>query len=289
MSPGKMILFDYSGTLSLEAPLFAGPDFLMQQLEACGLRAFGIDSPHVFWDKIVNPTWVEGSTTTAGYKKVLLDRIIAVLHPDLSVYRHFTLADAVSAFVDRYFSRSRIDARWEAVLRRIDAAPSVRAVIATDHYAEATGAMINFLSEWKIKAASVIDAATDPESVSFVVANSADVGVHKADPRFWQFLKTNLRLNAVGRILLIDDFGYNEQDADEYSERHKVQARMETTVAQMETVFSAIVEVFPVRIGTDVHGRDIRLKNLFADVTAVIDRFLTSRQDAGTAIKPVKP
>jgi len=277
MSPEKMILFDYSGTLSLEAPLFADPDFLMQQFEECGLRAFGIDSPHVFWDKIVNPTWVEGSTTTAGYKKVLLDRIIATLHPDLSVRRRFTLADAVAAFVDRYLSRSRIDARWEPVLRRINADPSVKAVIATDHYAEATGAIINFLGKWKIKATSLIDAALDPETASFVVANSADIGVHKDDPQFWQFFKTNLRLNAVGQILIIDDFGYNEQDADDYGERHKVQERMKTTVKTLDTVFSAVIEVFPVMIGTDVGGLDIRLDNLFEKVTTVIDRFLTSR------------
>jgi hypothetical protein len=277
MSPEKMILFDYSGTLSLEAPLFAGPDFLMQQLEACGLRAFGIDSPHVFWDKIVNPTWVAGSTTTAGYKKVLLDRIVATLHPDLSVRRRFTLADAVAAFVDRYLSRSRIDACWEPVLRRIDADPSVRAVIATDHYAEATGAIINFLGEWKIKAAAVIDAAMDPEPASFVVANSADIGVHKADSQFWRFLKTNLRLNAISQILIIDDFGYNEQDADAYGERHKVQERMKTTIATLETVFSAAIEVFPLMIGTDIRGRDGRWENLFEEVTAVIDRFLVSR------------
>ncbi len=277
MSSEKMILFDYSGTLSLEAPLFAGSDFLMQQLEECGLRAFGIDSPHVFWDKIVNPTWVEGSTKTAGYKKVMLDRIIATLHPDLSVRRRFTLADAVAVFVDHYLSHSRIDARWEPVLRRINADPSVKAVIATDHYAEATGAIINFIGEWKIKAASVIDAAMDTESASFVVANSADIGVHKADPQFWQFLKTNLRLNAIAQILIIDDFGYNEQDADDYGERHKVKERMKTTIMTLKTVFSAVIEVFPAMIGMDANGRDVRLESLFGEVTAVIDRFLTSR------------
>lgn len=277
MSPKKMILFDYSGTLSLEAPLFAGPDSLMQHLEETGLRAFGIDSPHVFWDKIVNPTWVEGSTTAAGYKKVLQDRIIATLHPDLSVRRRFTLADAVAAFVDRYLSRSRIDARWEPVLRRINAHPSVKAVIATDHYAEATGAIIKFLGEWQIKAVTATEAALNPQAASFIVANSADVGVHKADPQFWQFLKTNLRLNAIGQILIIDDFGYNEQGADDYSNRHKVDARMKETVMTLEAVFSAAIEVFPVMIGAHASGRKVRLENLFEQVTAVIDRFLTFR------------
>lgn len=277
MSPEKMIVFDYSGTLSLEAPLFAGPDFLMQQLEECGLRAFGIDSPHVFWDQIVNPSWAEGSTTNAGYKKVLIDRIIAALHPDLPARRCSTLAGAVAAFVDRYLGHSRIDTRWETVLRRINADPSVRAVIATDHYAEATGAIINFLGEWKIRAASVIDAAADPETASFVIANSADIGVHKADPPFWQFIKTNLRLNATGQILIIDDFGNNEQDADKYGERYKVQERMKTTLSTLGAAFSAVIEVFPFMCGTDVCERDVRLENLFGEVAAVIDRFLTYR------------
>jgi FMN phosphatase YigB (HAD superfamily) len=277
MSPGKMILFDYSGTLSLEAPLFAGPDFLMQQLEECGLRAFGIDSPQVFWNKIVNPTWVEGSTTTAGYKKVMLDRIIATLHPDLSVRRRFTLADAVAAFVNRYLRHSRIDARWKPVLRKINTHPSVKAVIATDHYAEATGAIIKFLGEWQIEAVTATEAALNSQTACLIVANSADMGVHKADPHFWQYLKTNLRLDAIGQILIVDDFGYNEQGADDYGKRHTVQERMKTTVATLEAVFSVAIEVLPVMIAADANGRNGRLENLFEEVTAVVDRFLTSR------------
>ena len=274
MSPEKMILFDYSGTLSLEAPLFAGPDFLMQQLEECGLRDFGIDSPHIFWDKIVNPTWVEGSTTTAGYKKVLQDAIIATLHPDIAIHQRAGLADAVAAFVDRYLRHSRIDPRWKPVLRRIDAHPSVKAVIATDHYAEATGAIIKFLGEWQIKAVTVTEATLDPQAASFIIANSADMGVHKADPRFWQILKTSLRLDAMRRILIIDDFGYNEQSADNYSNQHKVDARMKETVMTLEAVFSATIEVFPVMIGTDVRGRNVRLENLIEDTAAAIERYL---------------
>jgi hypothetical protein len=272
-----MILFDYSGTLSLEAPLFAGPDFLMQQLEECGLRAFGIDSPHVFWEKIVNPTWVAGSTTAAGYKKVLQDAIIATLHPDMPIGRRTGLADAVAAFVDRYLSRSRIDARWKPVLRRIDAHPTIKAVIATDHYAEATGAIIRFLGNWQIKAVTATEAASNPQAASFIVANSADMGVHKADPRFWQILKTNLRLDAIHRILIIDDFGYNEQSADDYSNRHKVDARMKDTVMTLEAAFSATIEVFPFMIGADAHGRNGHLENLIGETAAVIDRFLNPR------------
>jgi hypothetical protein len=272
-----MIIFDYSGTLSLEAPLFAAPDSLMKHIEATGLRDFGIDSPRIFWEQLVNPTWAAGSTTNAGYKKVLLDRIIAVLHPDTSMHRRAALAGAVSAFVDRYLSHSRIDARWKPVLHRINAVPSLRTVIATDHYAEATSAIIRFLGKWQIGAATATEAVLNPQAASFIVANSADIGVHKADRHFWQILKKNLGLDAMHRILIIDDFGYNEQGADDYSKRRRVEARIKETVLTLEAVFSAAIDVFPFMIGADAEERDARLETLIVDVTAVIDRFLTSR------------
>lgn len=275
MSPEKMIIFDYSGTLSLEAPLFAGPDFLMQHIEETGLRDFGIDNPRIFWEQLVNPTWVEGSTTNTGYKRVLFDRIIAVLNADMPMQQRDVLADAVSAFVDSYLKHSRIDTRWKPVLRRINAHPSIRAVIATDHYAEATGAIMRLLGDWQIKAVTATEAASNPQVASFIVANSADIGFHKVDPRFWQSLKTDLRLDVIHRILIIDDFGYNEQDADDYSNRQKVDARMKETVMTLETVFSAAIDVFPVMIGTYASGRDGRLENLIEDAAAAIERHLT--------------
>lgn len=268
-----MIIFDYSGTLSLEAPLFAAPEALMEHLDETGLRAFGIDSPRIFWERLVNPTWVEGSTTAAGYKKLLIEQIVAVLHPDMPLHRPAGLADAVAAFVARYLSYSRIDARWKPVLRKINAHPSVKAVIATDHYAEATGAVIQFLGDWQIKAITATEAALNPLAASFIVANSADIGFHKVDPRFWQILRTSLNLN-TRRILLIDDFGYNEQGADDYSKRQRVEARMKETVLTLEAVFSVAVEVFPFMIGADATDRDVRIDALIADAKAAVGRRL---------------
>lgn len=270
-----MIIFDYSGTLSLEAPLFAEHDFLMQQLEECGLQNFGIDSPHDFWEKLVNTTWIEGSTTARGYKKVLETRILATLHSNLSMPSRTRLADAVAAFVDRYFGHSGIDARWKPVLQGINTQPCAKAVIATDHYAEATVTIIQFLGEWQIRAAKVAEAALNPQAASFIVANSADLGVHKTDPRFWQILKAIPCLDAMRRILIIDDFGYNEQGADDYSKRHRVEARMKETVRTLETVFSAAVEVFPFMIGMDATDRDARTDTLIAQASAAIERHLT--------------
>ena len=154
MSPDRMIVFDYSGTLSLESPLFARPDFLMARLEACGLKAFGIGSPRVFWDVVVNPTWREGSTTAAGYKNVLYNGIAAALLPGMKDGRHAGLETAVAAFVDDYFGHSRIDSRWGPILRKVGGNRSTRAVIATDHYAEATDWIIRNLGAWGIAASA---------------------------------------------------------------------------------------------------------------------------------------
>ena len=275
MSTDKMIIFDYSGTLSLEAPSFAESDSLMRHLDESGLKAFGIDSPHIFWEKIVNPTWMEGSTTATGYKAVLQNRIIASLHPDLSGPLRTSLAAAAAAFVDRYLGHSRIDPRWAPVLSRINTSSTVKAVIATDHYAEATGYVIKFLGDWQIASATAVDAHS--QDASFIVANSADMGVHKADPRFWQNLKTSLRLDTIHHILIIDDFGCNEQVEDRYREGHKVEARMEKTVMTLESVFSAAVQVFPMMIEADAQGQGDESGNLIEAASAVIDRVLTSR------------
>lgn len=255
--------------------MFAAPETLMKHIEAAGLRDFGIDSPRIFWERLVNPTWIEGSTTAAGYAKVLLNRM-AALHPHMPAYRRDALAAAVAAFVNRYLAHSRIDARWAPLLHRINTHPFAKVVIATDHYAEATGAIIRFLGDWQIKAISAIETTANPQA-AFIVANSADLGVHKADRRFWQILKRNLPTNDVRCVLIIDDFGYNEQSADDYSRRRHVNARMKETISTLGTVFSAAVEVFPFMIGTDAEDPDAPVNILIAAATAAIERLLDSR------------
>jgi hypothetical protein len=270
----KLIILDYSGTLSLEAPLLAEPGALLEQLAASGLKDFGIDAPRVFWQEIVNPTWKEGSTTAAGYKKVLSDRVIALLPPDMSLSRRAALAKAAAAFVDHYMAGSRIDFRWKPVLKKILEAPSVMPVIATDHYAEATDAMIHHLSECDIPSMSVMDAK--PQRACFIVANSADIGFHKDDPRFWRTLHTSLCLHAVRSVLILDDFGYNEQEADAYAERKNIEHRMKTTLMAIESVFSAVVEVLPVKIGAKALRQGDRFERLVEQAMFTIDSFLGS-------------
>jgi len=273
MIPKKLIIFDYSGTLSLESTLFARPDYLMKHLIESGLANLGISSQDVFWEQLVSPTWLEGSTTTAGYKKVIEDRISAICHKNMSIVSCDKISDAASSFVDSYLSHSRIDRRWQPVLIKLGRHPSIRVIIATDHYAEATGYIIKFLKEFQIQAISAKDAFAAPDTAAVIVANSADLCVHKADLQFWEILKNGLNMGDIRHVLLIDDFGSNEQKGDSYGTREKVEQRKRDTVRLLEEVFSAEVEAFPFLIENNM-GENA-FGELIEQTSVIIDRYLT--------------
>ena len=254
MPPEKLVIFDYSGTLSLEAPRFGRSENLVRALEESGLAALGVSTPEVFWEEIVNPTWIEGSTTAIGYTRVMAERIAALrLAPDAP---QSEIEAATSRFVATYLAASRIDPHWRPILARLSEHPAAITVIATDHYAEATGKIIDYLDSWGIPAGKIgkDEDSLSPAAATFFVANSADLGVWKADRRFWEILKSQLPLAAVRRILLIDDFGFNEESGDSYGGRAKVMARQEKTIANLGETFQAAVEVAPFCLSREVEG-----------------------------------
>ena len=209
--PDQLIIFDYSGTLSPEMAEFANPDNLMRHLQESGLSELGVNSAALFWE-IVNTTWEKGSTTNAGYKKVLQDGLYQ-LFPEAAQSRQAEVAKAVADFTDAYFNHSYIDLHWRPVLEMINSGKSIQAVIATDHYAEATDTIIDYLSQWNIQAtrAAVCDRS------NYVVVNSADIGVHKAETEVLGNDTKKIAASSARQILLIDDFGANEQNADAYA------------------------------------------------------------------------
>jgi hypothetical protein len=270
--PDKLIIFDYSGTLSFEAAAFAKPENLQEELKKSGLWDLGIQTPNLFWEQIVNPAWQEGSTTPIGYKKII-DQQVKRLFPQISS----TLSDdrifqAASLFVDRYLEHSRIDARWRPLLQSLSRKAGLCLVIATDHYAEATGAILYFLRTWEIPATPL---ATSPDTIlpgRMIVANSADLGVHKADRRFWEILRKRLELDRLRHILLIDDFGVNEQKDDLYADLQKVEKRRQQTIALLKAVFPADVQdfFFTIKLDVPLSSPD----QLMDEASRVIDRFL---------------
>ncbi len=268
----KMVIFDWSGTLSPEAVRFAEDENLKRELERSGLASLGIVTPENFWNEIVNPTWEEGSTTPVGYTEMIVRRIRAAFSPAVPDDR---IRASAARFVDSYLTNSPIDGRWRPVLQQLGNNPSVVTIIATDHYAEATGYLLRFLTEMDIPAVPLGDApgARTP----FIVANSADLGVHKADPAFWETIQNSLGLKAISRVLIIDDFGFNEVTGDSYGERLRVEERKRATLALLEGVFGVPASCVPFmwERTSDPERSDTALGDLITGVSVEIEEFLS--------------
>jgi len=251
MNPERLVIFDYSGTLSREAVLFARPETLMNYLKESGLFDLGIDSLDFFWREIVNATWEEGSTTGIGYARLIEQRLRELSPPRGP---HASLADsatAASRFVDSYFTHSPPDRRWQPLLTNLVSYPRTCVVVATDHYAEATEYITNFLEDLAIPAKPVRELITKSACDIAVVANSADIGHPKADRRFWEILKSNLELKTIRRVLFVDDFGHNEGEGDDYGNITRVEVRKEKTGAILTEVFPGEITALPFLIKRD--------------------------------------
>jgi len=238
MKRERLVIFDYSGTLSMEAALFSRPERLTVELKESGLADLGIATSDLFWTKIVNPTWEEGSLSRIGYAAIMERSIRDLLKTDIP---DAVIERAVSSFVRRYLGNSVIEPRWRSILERVEGDETICGVVATDHYAEATGHIIEHFEALGIKAVFA-DSADTIMPGQIYVANSADLGAHKADPLFWGKLKKCLPLGGVTAIMIVDDFGFNETAGDAYAALAKVDKRKALTVALLEGVFSAPVE-----------------------------------------------
>ena len=281
-TPETLLIFDYSGTLSLEAPRFARPENLLRALAETGLAALGVATTERFWEEIVGPTWVEGSTTQAGYKRVMAERIAALrLAPGTSAEE---IAAAASRFVERYLDHSRIEPDWRPLLTRLSENPDITVIVATDHYAEATGRIIAALGAWGIPAVKIGTApACSPESKPcalpcrrpFFVANSADIGSWKVDARFWESLKAKLREDKVERLLVVDDFGFNEAAGDVYGgEPAKIARRREQTRTTLRQVLGVEAEIIPFSLEEKQKERTEESARLIAETALRIESFL---------------
>jgi hypothetical protein len=284
-SPEKLVIFDYSGTLSLEAPRFARPGNLLAALTESGLAKLGVATTKVFWGEIVVPTWIEGSTTAIGYKRIMAERVEAI-GLTLGAARN-EIAAATSRFVDLYLAHSRIDPLWRPVLENLAGHPDTQVVIATDHYAEATQTIIDNFHCWNIPTGNrrrppfgqwqtTTDQKGELSPLFFCIANSADIGYWKADHRFWKTVQSELAITAIRSVLLIDDFGFNEERGDSYGKRAGVEARQQETAASIQEIFQTSLSVIPFFLKSEERDRKEAGAQRIAETVRLIDHFLNS-------------
>ncbi len=237
-----MIALDFSGTLSLAASRYGREEHLQRKLKETGLWALGVDSTRRFWTEIVNPTWEEGSTTPKGYQWLLYEQLRRLAAAQGVRPEEARLRACAAAFVTDYFNHSVLAPEWKPLLQQVAARPDVIAVIATDHYAEATGHILSQVRALGIEAVPALRARRPGQ---ILVANSADLGHPKASRAFWEMLKQAQKIERLSIVSIVDDFGANEQAQDAYASPEQIARRQEQTASLLAEVFSAQVRVFP--------------------------------------------
>lgn len=243
-----VVVLDFSGTLSVAAARFAAPERLTGELERSGLAALGIDTVDVFWERLVNPTWERGSTTSAGYVTVLTAAAVELLRERGEHVEPAAVGACVERFADRYFASSTIAAPWMPWLRQIVGVPGAHVVVATDHYREASGHIVSQLARHGLSARAVTDPIGARED-RVLVATSADIGHHKADRGFWDPVVQTV--GAVDAVVVIDDFGANEQQADAYAAQRQVAHRQRAMTELLSVRFGAPVTTVPFVLDDD--------------------------------------
>lgn len=267
MKKGRLLILDYSGTLSLEGPRFSHPRRLREELERSRLIDWGIDMD-TFWREIVEPTWEEASTTPKGYTAAIIERIREIR--PLMGYDDTSLKTAAEDFVRSYLDASVIAPLWAPLLRDLAVRETVLTVIATDHYAEATEAILRHLADLGVAGLSIVHRRPDcPERI--LVANSADLAAGKAQRLFWEGCRRYLSTDEVRCIILVDDFGCNEAPGDAYGEKEKGARRRRETEDVIGEVFCAPLHTLPFFAGCDdadgvIRETTARLRILLSEV-----------------------
>ena len=242
----NLIIFDYSGTISLKSVLFSSNESILQALHKSGLDKFGVCSPKVFWNRIVNPTWKKGSLTPIGYTSVIQSAVKEWMLKDSIFYSEEGLQKSAESFVHEYLENSQPDSRWGGILEALMQREDCFILIATDHYAEATQYFQDHFARIGIKMEVVQPSSCyKPSKAALFLANSADLGYHKNDPEYWYIIKQFLSPHKVGKVILVDDFGYNEHVDDAYAELQKVEKRQKQTADILSNTFDCEIVVLP--------------------------------------------
>ena len=271
-------ILDFAGTLSIDTVLFARNESLTRALTESGLAAMGIKDPDTFFKELIAPTWEEGSTTTAGYANVLSSQIKKIIAGRKNCPPESQIREAATNFTRCYFAGSGIDRHWQPVLEYLGSKNNVDTVIASDHYAEATGHILKELADMGIEA---FPAGKTPIKKDIItVANSADLGFHKSTRGFWTALDKSLGSPCYNQILLIDDFGFNEQEQDLYGGKKKTLTRREQITAMLNEIFSAELNVFPFFL-EDPSGEERLIKNNYHRLIEQAGTYIKTILDCG--------
>ena len=83
-----------------------------------------------------------------------------------------------------------------------------------------------------------------------------------------------LAITAIRSVLIIDDFGFNEEKGDSYGERAMVETRQKETVASVQEIFQTSLAVIPFFLKSGERDRKNADARRIAEAVCQIDHFL---------------
>ncbi len=222
-----LIIIDYSGTLSLSTCLFGTDKYLIDAFKTSGLWDLGVKNINFFWKDLISSTWDEGATTSIGYNMLLSKKLIELKFRDEK-----KIIQACQSFTELYLQNSNIENEWFPILRSWQKNPLIMILIVTDHYIEMTQHISSQLDIFGLNnialdknLSSYLTHKSVSSDNSIIIANSANLGCLKQSMLFWNQIKACLSQYEFEQLLILDDFGYNENINDEYSQNDKIQKR----------------------------------------------------------------
>lgn len=250
------VILDYSGTICTEAPRLAIPERLDKALEKSGLKDMGLDV-FSYWSKVVFPFWEQAKTG----KLSLADCIKKALAEGVNHRSSVCAQRFVSIFMSKLFPHKE----WVDVLKRF-IEKSIKVIIATEHYQEATEAIQTHLIE------NSILSAIYPHKAQCTIVCSASVGYGKKEREFWDAVK-----DAAGkseRIIYADDFNLNE--AEFVFEKHReknahLKEMIHDTSIFLANMGAKEIELFPFVL-ENIFGNDAELDAELAQRIGAIEK-----------------
>lgn len=226
-NPKTLIIFDYSGTLSISMAQFSETTRLIRTLNKSGLAKYKINSPEVYWEEIVWKTWGHASITSKHYSQYIFEQLLRLNYNSNQNYIN-QLEISAKNFVNSYLSFAKIENKWKMLLQKLANTPEIILLIATDNYFEFSKKIISEFENIQLPATCISNDFnfSKIKYKQILIANSAEIGYTKSQFKFWMFIKNKISeiydLANLQNILLIDDFGENENSADVYlNKSHK--------------------------------------------------------------------
>jgi hypothetical protein len=273
--PSTLVIIDYSGTLSLKAPLFGREELLIDELKKTGFTEFGIRNGSDFWDLIINPTWETASTSSIGYSQVIFEQVCKIRQIQPGSKSEGAIQKAARRLIGDYYAYAAIAPEWENLFKGLDKCPGVMVTVATDHYTETS---VHILRQLESLGSTGCPALQTGSNSAVKVANSADLGFPKGQKGFWERLKAVQDLKSITNVVVLEDFGFNEEPTDIYAQEKTPLQRSKDLTVTLTDVFNAPVSTFQFFLTgyknpkLDETSLWIEYKQLINDATAFILR-----------------